>query len=117
MKHTRLILILTAVLTGCAAAPAADIPETASVAVTATEAAGSAAAIPAASEDTAAGLTLDDAKKVFSDTHPDIPIEVAKLEGDAYYIEGREGNKIYKMKIGTASGTVYLDKTITTNRH
>lgn len=126
MKHARLALTLAAALTGCAGVTAA--PGTDSAAVSVTEpsvnritTADTAAEITTAAEmgsETAAAsdnrLTLDDAKQIFSDTHPDIPVEVAKLEGDAYYIEGREGSRIYKMKISTETGAVYLDKTITT---
>lgn len=119
MKNRLYVLALTAALTGCAGAPAATGTITAPAAVTVTE-----TAIPAAEEPTAANvsaaartsLSLDDAKDVFSETHPDIPIEVAKLEGDVYYIQGYEGSKIYKMKIGVDSGTIYLDKVITTGR-
>ncbi|MFV0399881.1 MAG: hypothetical protein ACK5LX_04580 [Oscillospiraceae bacterium] len=63
-----------------------------------------------------ASFSLEDAKTAFSAQHPGADIQVAKLEGNAYYIEGWEGNTLYKMKFSTTGGEVLLDKTITTGR-
>lgn len=66
----------------------------------------------ASAVNTAEALTLEDAKDLFLEAHPDAEITVAKREGDVYYIEGRSGTVIYKMKFLAASGEVVLDKTI-----
>lgn len=61
-------------------------------------------------------FSLEDAKTTFAASHPGAEIAVAKPEGDVYYIEGWEGNTLYKMKFATAGGEVLLDKTIQTGR-
>ena len=66
--------------------------------------------------DATAGFSLEDAQEKFIDAHPNATISVAKKEGDAYYIEGWDGNILYKMKFSIADGKVLLDKTIETGR-
>lgn len=54
-------------------------------------------------------FTLDDAKQQFGLKHPKASIVISKREGEAFYIEGHEGNLIYKMKFLARDGSVVLD--------
>lgn len=62
-------------------------------------------------------LSLSDAEDLFYEHHSKAKINVSKKEGNVYYIEGKEGTTIYKMKIDCDSSEIYLDKTINTRGH
>ena len=62
------------------------------------------------------GYSLEKTKSDFSSAHPEADISIAKKEGNAFYVEGWNGNILYKMKFLVENGSVVLDKTITTGR-
>lgn len=70
----------------------------------------------AAGESPSGGFSLDDAKASFAESHTDAEIAVAKPEGNVYYIEGWDGNILFKMKFSSLNGEVLLDKAIQTGR-
>ncbi|GEM_PF-5884805 len=133
MKKKLLMITFTAALTACspvsgqnAAAASIDIPHTqASPVVTIGQTREATPESITQTEETAqetivqttaAAVTIDEARQIFTRQHPGVPIEIAKQEGDVYYIQGYSGNNIYKMKIDIMSGEIYLNKTIQTGR-
>lgn len=60
-------------------------------------------------------LSLSDAEDLFYEHHSNAKINVSKKEGNVYYIEGKEGTTIYKMKIDCNTSEIYLDKNIMMN--
>lgn len=111
MKRFAFPMALLLVLTLAACTPAQSQTSSPALSSSSEETSASAPA-PGAT----AGFTLEDAQEKFTEAYPNATISVAKKEGDAYYIEGWDGNILYKMKFSIADGEVLLDKTIETGR-
>lgn len=107
-----MVLLLGLVLLLAACAPASAQSQASSSASPSGAETSAVAPMP----DATVGFTLQQAEEKFSEAHPDATISVAKQEGDVYYIEGWNGNILYKMKFSITNGEVLLDKTIETGR-
>ncbi|MDL2254631.1 PepSY domain-containing protein [Ruminococcaceae bacterium OttesenSCG-928-I18] len=57
-------------------------------------------------------MSAEDAMEIFQDHYPDIQIYVVRLESEAYYVEGREGDALYKMLISAIDGEILMDEVV-----